>query len=299
MESKPEEYVLQTVELSKNYGNVHALNGVNIRVEKGSIFGILGPNGSGKTTLMAIVSHVISASTGTYEWFNGRYDNPNQHIGTLLETPNFYPDLSAIENLKIIQTIKKVSKQPLEPLLKKVRLFDRRNDLFRQYSLGMKQRLAIAAALVGDPKVLLLDEPTNGLDPEGIHQIRNILLNTASEGRTVIISSHLLSEIERVCTHVAILKSGKLKYLGRLPTDRGEIQSIAIAAKNRDRLMHDLVELAGVTNIEKNSEPICCDLRSDWSIARLNRELVMMGHEITHLEMKKADLESRFLKILE
>ena len=158
--------VLNIQNVSKSYGRIQALNNVSFEVPPGSVFGILGPNGSGKTTLLSIILDVLKADNGNFLWF-GQHGSPDQRkkIGSLLETPNFYHYLSAVDNLKITQSISgRGDEKDIERVLRKVRLYERRNSRFKTYSLGMKQRLAVAATLLGNPKVLVLDEPTNGLD---------------------------------------------------------------------------------------------------------------------------------------
>jgi ABC-2 type transport system ATP-binding protein len=186
--------VLSLNNISKSYGPIQALKNVSFEVPPGTVFGILGPNGSGKTTLLSIILDVLKANNGNFLWF-GHAGSPEQRkrIGSLLETPNFYHYLSAVDNLKITQSIsKRGNLQDIDIALKKVNLFDRRKSRFSTFSLGMKQRLAIAAALLGSPKVLVLDEPTNGLDPVGIAEIRNLIVELKNNGHTIIMASHLL-----------------------------------------------------------------------------------------------------------
>jgi ABC-2 type transport system ATP-binding protein len=198
--------VLAINNLSKSYGKVKALDNLNLKIEAGNVYGLLGPNGSGKTTTLGIILGILSSDTGSFKWFDGKYgDNPRKKIGSILETPNFYPYLTASENLEIVRRIKKADKSNFDHLLKKVDLYERRRSKFQTYSLGMKQRLAIASTLIGNPEVLIFDEPTNGLDPQGIAEVRSILKNIASEGKTVILASHILDEVEKICSHVAII----------------------------------------------------------------------------------------------
>ena len=209
--------ILSLRNISKFYGRIKALQGVSFDVPEGSVFGILGPNGSGKTTLLGVVMDVLLASGGDYSWFGNPPDEKQRReIGTLLETPNFYHYLSARHNLEITAAIKKKPVEDINRVLKLVRLFERRDSKFQTYSLGMKQRLAIAACLLGDPSVLVFDEPTNGLDPSGIAEIRELIIDLAASGKTIILASHLLAEVEKVCTHVAILQQGVLIRSGEV-----------------------------------------------------------------------------------
>lgn len=205
--------ILSVEGVTKFYGSLRALNDVTFRVPEGSVFGIIGPNGSGKTTLLGIVTGILRATAGQTVLFEDLETPANllrQRIGTLLETPNFYPYLSATDNLAIAARIKGVDKREIDLALNKVGLFERRDSRFNTFSLGMRQRLAIASALLGNPRVLILDEPTNGLDPEGIAEIRELIKELGAQGHTVIMASHLLAEVEKTCTHVAVLKNGRL-----------------------------------------------------------------------------------------
>ena len=205
--------------LSKSYGKVKALNNLNLQINQGEIFGILGPNGSGKTTTLGILLSVLNADSGSFSW-NGqqpsKYDR--KKIGSLLETPNFYPYLTAKQNLSIVCKIKEVNESEVDRVLSIGDLTNRANSKFKTFSLGMKQRLAIASALLGDPNILVLDEPTNGLDPQGIAEIRGIIIDLAAAGKTIIMASHILDEVEKVCTHVAVLKLGNLLTTGPIQT---------------------------------------------------------------------------------
>ena len=203
--------ILTITGVSKNYGKLTALDAVSFEVPAGAVFGILGPNGSGKTTLLSIILDVLHADTGKFSWFgNSPQTNNRKQIGSLLETPNFYHYLSAVDNLKITQAISgRGGSTDIDEVLRIVKLDERKNSKFSSYSLGMKQRLAIGAALLGNPNVLVFDEPTNGLDPQGIADIRNLILHLSREqGKTVLVSSHLLSEIEQVATRLIIIDKG-------------------------------------------------------------------------------------------
>ena len=211
-------YILEAENLTKHYGNIKALTNFSLVVEPGSIYGILGPNGSGKTTCLSIILDVIRADSGSYEWFGkpSSHNTRRRRIGALLETPNFYPYLTAAENLKVAAAIKKRGSKHIHTALQVTDLGSRRNSRYRTYSLGMKQRLAIASALLSNPEALVLDEPTNGLDPQGIAEIRTLIRDIGSEGKTIILASHMLDEVEKVCSHVAILKSGELVASGKV-----------------------------------------------------------------------------------
>src|SRR4029078_485566 len=230
--------ILSVNNLSKRYGPIQALNNVSFDVPKGSVFGILGPNGSGKTTLLGIVMDVIKATSGNYNWLvQPGSETQRQQIGTLLETPNFYHYLSGERNLKITAEIKQRGKDDIQQVLERVKLSQRKNSKFSTYSLGMKQRLALAGALLGNPSVLVLDEPTNGLDPVGIAETRELIKQLAQEGKTIILASHLLDEVEKVCTHVAILQKGTLLTTGHVDEVLINEDVVELAASDNNQLL--------------------------------------------------------------
>ncbi len=292
--------VLSIKNIAKSYGAVRALNGVSFDVPQGSVFGILGPNGSGKTTLLGIVMDVLKANTGDFHWF-GQPGSPEQRkkIGSLLETPNFYSYMSAIDNLKITQSISgRGTTADIDAVLKKVNLYDRRRYRFNSYSLGMKQRLAIGAALLGNPKVLVLDEPTNGLDPVGIAEIRQLIIELRDQGHTIIMASHLLDEVEKVCTHVAILKSGNLLTTGNVEEVMMDEDIVELSAA-------DLTALTAL--FRKREQQIIFDERANTiqvilpkgsaKMEDINRLCFENGIVLNHLILKKKRLEARFFEL--
>jgi len=292
--------VLSIHNLKKSYGKIQALKGVSFDVPKGSVFGILGPNGSGKTTMLAIILDVLQPNEGSFEWF-GQSSNPDvrKRIGSLLETPNFYHYLSAVDNLIITQAInKRGTIEDIHQALEIVKLTERKHSPFSSYSLGMKQRLAIAAALLAKPDVIILDEPTNGLDPVGIVEIRELIILLAKQGTTVIMASHLLDEVEKVCSHVAILKSGNLMA-------SGEVNEIL---KNED-----IVEI-GATNLQQlpsifSNYPHLISKKLDNSYLQLNFQLGTAnletinqfcfdkGFVLNHLQLKNKSLQTKFFEL--
>lgn len=204
--------ILSIKNLHKRYGKIHAVNNVSLDIQKGNVYGILGPNGSGKSTTLGIVLNVVNKTSGEYHWFDGAMETHQalKKVGAIIERPNFYPYMTAKENLELVCKIKGINYSKIEEKLEIVGLSDRKNSKFKTFSLGMKQRLAIASALLNDPEILILDEPTNGLDPQGIHQIRDIIKFIASQGTTILLASHLLDEVEKVCSHVLVLRYGQI-----------------------------------------------------------------------------------------
>ena len=292
--------VLSLSQITKFYGPVRALNQVSFSVPEGSVFGILGPNGSGKTTLLSIILDVLKANNGNFLWF-GQPGSPAQRrkIGSLLETPNFYHYLSAINNLKVTQSISgRGTKDDIREVLKKVNLFERRKSRFKSYSLGMKQRLAIAASLLGDPKVLVLDEPTNGLDPVGIAEIRELIIELRKSGHTIIIASHLLDEVEKVCTHVAILKKGDLLTTGEVNEVLQDEDVVEASASDLNRLAEVLRKFSESISINAGSNTLQILLpKGTANLEQLNRHCFENGIVLNHLLLKKKRLEARFFEL--
>jgi len=290
--------VLTTDKLSKRYKSLQVLQDLSLEVEQGAIFGLLGPNGSGKTTTLSILLDIIPGNSGTYKWFDQEPSHIlRKKIGSLLETPNFYGYLSAKRNLKISAKIKGVPYSDIDRVLKTVNLFERKEDPFKTFSLGMKQRLAIASALLGSPKVLLLDEPTNGLDPQGIAEIRALILSISKEGVTIIMASHMLDEVEKICSHVAILKKGKLLIQGRVDEIFGDEQLLELKADNMDLLYDALKEYPIISDIKKELETYTVKLSHKTSNGEINEYLFTKGVILTHLVSKKKNLELQFLEI--
>jgi len=293
-------YVLSLSGITKSYGRVQALKGVSFDVPGGSVFGILGPNGSGKTTLLSIILDVLKANSGNFLWF-GQPGSPAQRskIGSLLETPNFYHYLSAIGNLKVTQSISgRGTKEDIDPVLKKVKLYERRRSRFKTYSLGMKQRLGIAATLLGDPKVLVLDEPTNGLDPVGIAEIRELMIELRKSGHTIIMASHLLDEVEKVCTHVAILKTGELITTGEVNEVLQDEDVVEVSAADLNTLAMALQQFSSNVTIQNSSNTVQFTLpKNTAKLDEINSFCFSKGIVLTHLLLKKKRLEARFFEL--
>ena len=295
--------VLTVQNIVKDYGAVKALNDVTFTVPQGSVFGILGPNGSGKTTLLGIVMDVLNATSGTYSW-NGHASSAEQRkkIGTLLETPNFYSYLSGQKNLEIAAAIKGCDVNDIERVLKIVSLYERRHSGFSTYSLGMKQRLAIASTLLGNPTKLVFDEPTNGLDPAGIAEIRELIKQLNREGKTIIMASHILDEVEKVCTHVAILQKGILKTSGSvnevLQTDLHQNETLVILeSADINNLVKVITKMPGYIQHEAEDGYLKMYCDATVSTADINKYCFENGIVLSSLGVKKKNLETRFLEI--
>ncbi|MGN6569132.1 MAG: ABC transporter ATP-binding protein [Flavipsychrobacter sp.] len=290
--------ILSINNISKSYGPVHALKGVSFEVPEGSVFGILGPNGSGKTTLLGTLLNVLQADGGSYEWFGGMQpDAARKQIGSLLETPNFYHYLSAIDNLEIAASIKQRGHTDKIRVLEKVNLLERKDSKFQTYSLGMKQRLAIASALLGMPKVLVFDEPTNGLDPAGIAEIRELIRQLNREGNTIIMASHLLDEVEKVCTHVAILKRGDLLLHG--PVDEVLRSEDVIEVKTPDiaALQAALNGMPGLKQLRNVDGMLQISMEGQPNPQAVNEYCISNNIVLSHLLLKKKSLETKFMEL--
>jgi ABC-2 type transport system ATP-binding protein len=292
--------VLTVDSVTKFYGRIRALNNVSFEVPQASVFGILGPNGSGKTTLLSIILDVLKANKGDFLWF-GHTGSPEQRkkIGSLLETPNFYHYLSAVDNLKVTQSISgRGNRNDIDEVLKKVKLYERRKSRFKTYSLGMKQRLAIAAALLGDPKVLVLDEPTNGLDPVGIAEIRELIVDLKNSGHTIIMASHLLDEVEKVCTHVVILKTGDVVTTGDVNEVLQDEDVVEVSASDLTLLSKALGHFGSKVSIDNVSNTVQLVLpKGSARLDEINRYCFENGIVLNHLLLKKKRLEARFFEL--
>ena len=293
------EEILTIDKLSKRYGKLKAVDELSITIEKGSIYGILGPNGSGKTTTLGIVLDAINPSSGSFKWFGNEPSKAERKkIGAILETPAFYPYMSAYKNLEIIADIKGVPHDEIPELLKTVDLYDRKNSKFKTFSLGMKQRLAIAAALIGNPEVLILDEPTNGLDPQGIAEIRNLIKKIAKDGLTIVLASHLLDEVQKVCTHVAVLQKGKKLFAGKVDEVLNESVMIEISGPEMDKIEAVLKKSEFVSKFEKEDHLFVVKLKSEFDSSVLNKSMFEQGITISHISLRKKSLENYFLELL-
>ena len=291
--------ILTVENLSKNYGSIKALKNVSFSVPKGTVFGILGPNGSGKTTLLGIVMDVLKATSGGYKIFGEIPTNQRRkQMGTLLETPNFYHYLTAVQNLKIAASIKEHGHEDIERVLEIVNLTARKNSNFNTYSLGMKQRLAIGSALLGNPDVLVFDEPTNGLDPVGIAEIRELIKKLSQQGKTIIMASHLLDEVEKVCTHVAILKQGTLITHGDVNEILINEDLVEVIATDLEQLKNVLSQMNGYSKIDIADKAVRIFFPSGKAdLAAVNRFCFDNGIVLSHLQLKKKSLESKFFEL--
>ena len=294
------ETILSLKNLDKKYGSVHAVNNLSFDIKKGNIYGILGPNGSGKSTTLGIILNVVNKSSGNFSWFNGTLSTHEalKKVGAIIERPNFYPYMTAVQNLKLICKIKEISTEIIDEKLKTVNLYERKNSKFSTFSLGMKQRLAIASALLNDPEILILDEPTNGLDPQGIHEIRQIITEIASKGTTILLASHLLDEVEKICSHVIVIRNGIKLYSGsvdEMTASKGFIE--LKIEKDEEKLLAALELHPSVKKVVKNHEIIIAALRDDISATEMNTFLFEKGLFLSHLVKRKPSLEQQFLDL--
>ncbi|MFY0685597.1 MAG: ATP-binding cassette domain-containing protein [Cyclobacteriaceae bacterium] len=293
------ETVLNIDNLSKRFGKIQAVSDLSLEIKPGEVFGLLGPNGSGKTTTLGMILDVVAPTSGTFNWFGGLPNvEARKRIGSILETPCFYPYLSAVQNLKIAAHIKQCPSSRIEAVLEQVNLIERKDDNFKTFSLGMKQRLSIAAALLGDPPVLILDEPTNGLDPEGIAEVRALIKDISQQGKTIILASHLLDEVQKVCTHFCVLRKGVKLHQGPVSDTTGEISTIEISAKNLDNLEQIVSTADWFTSARKENGSLFIDITENTTSEDVNKFCFDKGVSLTRLITLTNSLEQEFLKIL-
>ena len=291
--------VLEIRQLTKQFGRRTAVNGLDMEVQPGTVYGLLGPNGSGKTTTLAMLLDIVKPTSGSFSWFGEAPNHESRkRLGAILETPNFYPYLSGYANLEIAASIKGASPKRIPEVLELVNLAERGNDKFRTYSLGMKQRLSIASAILGNPEVLILDEPTNGLDPQGIAEVRGLIKRIAQDGTTILLASHLLDEVQKVCTHVAVLNQGKTVYSGAVEAVLGDAVAVDVAAKDLAKLEQAARSFGATLNVKPLEEMLRVDLEVGTKPEDLNAHLIAQGITLSHLAMVKQSLEHKFLELL-
>ena len=294
------ETILKITNLNKIFNRkLHAVKNVSFEIKKGNVYGILGPNGSGKSTTLGIVLNVVNKSSGEFEWFEGKLDTHHalKKVGAIIERPNFYPYMTAKENLELVCKIKETPFSKVEEKLELVGLLERKNDKFRTFSLGMKQRLAIASALLNDPEILILDEPTNGLDPQGIRQIRDIIRIIASQGTTILLASHLLDEVEKVCRHVVVLQKGVMLYQGSVHNMIENNSFFELKSNDSQQLKLVLQNHPSVEKIIDEEEKVLVFLKQDIAAQELNSYLFENKIVLEHLVKRKNSLEEQFLEL--
>ena len=291
--------ILSLEHITKKFGYLTAVNDLSFNIEKGSIYGILGPNGSGKSTTLGIILNVVNRTSGNYSWFGGTMGTHQalKKVGAIIERPNFYPYMSAYQNLKLVCKIKEVSPSSIDKVLETVGLIDRKDSTFSTFSLGMKQRLAIASALLNDPEVLILDEPTNGLDPQGIHQIREIIKEIAQRGTTILLASHLLDEVEKVCSHVVVLRKGLKLYAGRVDEMISSHGFFEMKSKQEDELLELVENHPKIAHYKKDDGLITAFLSEKLEAEEFVQMIFKHNIILTHFVKRKESLEEQFLQL--
>lgn len=297
------QFILETIltieKLNKRFGAVHVVKDVSLEIKKGNVYGILGPNGSGKSTTLGIVLNVVNKTSGEYRWFGGKMETHEalKKVGAIIERPNFYPYMTAQENLELVCKIKGTPYSKVIEKLEVVGLSERKDSKFRTFSLGMKQRLAIASALLNDPEILILDEPTNGLDPQGIRQIRDIIKQIAAQGTTILLASHLLDEVEKVCSHVLILRKGEILYSGKVDGMISNEGFFELQSDNINELKSALQNHPAIEKMEIEDGKLIVYLKSALEAKEMNKYLVDKGIYLNHLVKRKHSLEEQFLQL--
>jgi ABC-2 type transport system ATP-binding protein len=293
------EIILSIKNLNKRYGSLQALKNVSFEIHKGNVYGILGPNGSGKSTTLGIILNVVNKTSGEYSWFGGTMQTHEalKKVGAIIERPNFYPYMTAKENLELVCKIKGINYAKVNEKLELVGLVDRQDSKFSTFSLGMKQRLAIASALLNDPEILILDEPTNGLDPQGIHQIRDIIKYIAAQGTTILLASHLLDEVEKVCTHALVLRKGEVLYSGLVDGMSANEGFFELQADDTENLISVLKTHPAVKNSVNEEGKVLVYLKDKLEPKELNQFLFENNIVLSHLVKRKNSLEEQFLEL--
>ncbi|GEC79460.1 ABC transporter ATP-binding protein [Flavobacterium aquatile] len=293
------ETILSIKNLNKRYGKLQAVKNVSLEIHKGNVYGILGPNGSGKSTTLGIVLNVVNKTSGEYSWFGGTMETHDalKKVGAIIERPNFYPYMTAQENLELVCKIKGIDYSKVHEKLEVVGLIERKDSKFRTFSLGMKQRLAIASALLNDPEILILDEPTNGLDPQGIHQIRDIIRLIASQGTTILLASHLLDEVEKVCSHVLVLRKGEILYTGTVAGMSSSNGVVEVQSDDINLLMKTLEKYPNIDSIQIEEGKVIVQSSITIEPSELNKFLVQNEIYVTHLVKRNHSLEEQFLQL--
>ncbi|MCX6244140.1 MAG: ATP-binding cassette domain-containing protein [Bacteroidetes bacterium] len=293
------EKVLSIQGISKRYGRIQAVNGLFLEISRGQVFGLLGPNGSGKTTTLSILLDLVRNDSGSFEWFGEPPSKESRkRIGSVIESPNFFPYLSAVRNLRIVADIKGKPYDDIDEALTLTGLYDRRNDRFKTYSFGMKQRLAVASALLGNPDVLILDEPTNGLDPQGIAQMRDLIRMIAQKGITIVLASHLLDEVQKICTHVAVLRKGIKLFDGEVSEVLAVSELVEVSSENMEALKEAISGHAEYKSLTRSEDKWLVYFKNPVRPGELNEYMHRKGIVLTHLSERKRTLEQHFLELL-
>jgi len=294
------ETILSLKNLHKKFGGIHAVNDLSFDIQKGNVYGILGPNGSGKSTTLGIILNVVNKTSGSFSWYDGNLTTHQalKKVGAIIERPNFYPYMTAIQNLELVCKIKEVPFDKIVEKLKIVNLYERRNSKFSTFSLGMKQRLAIASALLNDPEILILDEPTNGLDPQGIHEIRVLIKEIAQTGTTILLASHLLDEVEKVCSHVVVIRNGIKLYSGTVDEMVASHGLFELKVdSDTEKLLELLTKFEGIAYVKTEDDKLIATLNKPVSAAEINSYLFQNGIVLSHLVKRKPSLEQQFLTL--
>ena len=300
------ELAIKTSSLTKQFGSQKAVSSIDLSVPKGSVFGFLGPNGSGKTTTIRMILGLAAASKGEIELLGHPIPKELEHalpkVGALVEGPAFYPYMSGRNNLIRIDSADRNStastrKQRVDAALERVGLTNAAKKKVHAYSLGMKQRLGLANALLKPREILILDEPTNGLDPQGTREVRNLIRSLAAEGITIFVSSHLLSEIEQLCSHLAVMTAGKIVAQGSLAELRNESQTRLVLKADRIDELVDLLKTQGLTKLSLKPDRVVAPVPSDFDVASLNQLLVKKKFMVSEIRLEQPSLEEYFVNL--
>jgi ABC-type multidrug transport system ATPase subunit len=289
--------LVEVTGLTKRYGDTLAVDGVDLKVLPGEVYGFLGPNGAGKTTTLRILTGLIAPTSGSVRVLGGAPGRSDVlgRTGSMIESPAFYPYLSGLDNLRLLAEYAEVPRKRIDEVLELVDLIDRARDRFSTYSLGMKQRLGVAAALLKDPELVILDEPTNGLDPAGMRDMRRLIRELGSGGRTVLLSSHLLGEVQQICDRVGIINSGRMVAEHNVEDLRGE-QELVVRAAPRETAQAVLTDFLGTGTVHLYDDTLRVKVAPDRA-AEVNRVLVEAGIAVSELHSTERALEDVFFEL--
>jgi lantibiotic transport system ATP-binding protein len=298
-----DKFIIETKDVTRSFGGIKAVNAVSLCVYPGSVYGFLGPNGAGKTTTIRMLLGLIQPETGEISLFGRRLREERiallRRVGALVESPSLYPHLTGWENLEVLRRMLGGKRSQIQQALALVRMEQASNRLVSEYSLGMRQRLGLALALFGQPELLILDEPTNGLDPAGIHEMRELICSLPREGITVFLSSHLLSEVEQMATHLGIIHAGQLIFQGSLDELRARYLDYATVTTDCLEVSRKLLLQSGWQVSQLENQHLSIPVNGASDLALINKQLVNAGHQVFQLNLAQPALEDIFLALTE
>lgn len=299
---KQNEWIIETSQLSRSFGKIHAVNKIDLKVPAGSVYAFLGPNGAGKTTTIRMLLGLIRPTQGKIMLFKQSFSmNHWQHfekIGTMVESPSLYPNLTGRENMEVTRKLLNAPKENIDIALESVKMLESSNRLVKEYSMGMRQRLGLALALINQPALLILDEPTNGLDPAGIQEMRELIRSLPKHyGVTVFLSSHLLGEVEQIASHIGIIDEGRMLFQGSLEELQGKRNPVLNLGTDNPEKSSQILQESG-WKVRQNGKPgLLVEVNGDSDVAFINRKLTRANINVFNLQVTQPNLEDTFLQL--